>query len=182
MRTWSVLGFLVAGSFLWVVGDGTPALAGFSDQRACEDKLFSQGLKRRDVEPRCEVCFLNPGSSACREQFKGGSSDSSSGSGSTGRSGGGSSRGSSDGPDTSQLNKIGRNAQTGASFECVDQVGRSGMIMGNITITYKNICGHDVIVEQVCANEGMFPIGEKSDNWKVRANGSTTVQCDVKQR
>jgi hypothetical protein len=180
MRTWSVLGLIVVGSSLWVIGDGTLAVAGFSEQRACEDKLFSQGVRRREAESRCEVCFLKPGSSACREQFRGGSSEgSSSGSCSMGRGGGGSYSGSSDGTDTSHLRKLGRDSETGASYECVNQVGESrGTYANTLTIEYKNICGHTVIIEDVCGSKGMRPMLGGSDKVTISANSSSKAVCE----
>jgi hypothetical protein len=179
MRMWFVLGLIAFSSSFWVVADSTPAIAGFSEQRACEDKLFSQGLRRRDVESHCEVCFLKPESSACRTQFRGGSSEgSSSGSGSIGRSGGGSSSGPSDGPDTSGMRKLGRNSETGASYECVDRVAQErGRYSDNVTIQYKNVCGHTVIVEDVCRNIGKRPV-VGNDKLTVFANSSSRMVCE----
>ena len=180
MLTWRLINLMAVGSVLWVVGNDTPAIAGFSEQRACKNKLYSQGLHRRDVEPRCEVCFLKPESSACREQFRSGSSEnnSSSGSGSMGRSGGGSYSRSSDGPDTSGMPKVGRNSETGASYVCVDRVGEQrGGYSDDVTIEYKNVCGYTVIVEDVCRNMGKRPI-LGNDSLTIFKYSSSRMVCE----
>lgn len=142
----------------------------------CMKELERQGV--RDALTQCWPCRANPDLPIC--QGKGASSRGSSGGlDSMGRSGSTGFSGSSDGPDTSQMKKLGRNSTTGASYECVNEVGRvRGRHSSNVTIEYKNICGYTVILEDVCRNMGMRPIINDSDKWTVTANSSSNAVCE----
>lgn len=139
----------------------------------CGENLRNQGITNPfEIQKKCSICFQNSYDPICQDQSS--KNNRRSGDSYGGRNGSLSRSGN----DYSALGtqQLYRDPESGAARDCLEQVGKSGMLMGEISITYRNRCSKTIVLEGICGSAGLRPI-ESSDEYNIHGESSRTVQC-----